>query len=135
MVRRKLDQYYPLLRATERVTYMSDIDGFHAHVYFSQETLAQATVLCENARDKFGIKMGRIHERPVGPHPVWSCQLSVGNNDFAAVIPWLAMHREGLTIFIHPNTADALADHSRYAMWMGQMLSLNLTIFTSDAAE
>jgi len=44
--------------------------GFHAHVYFDAETVEQARALCEAARDRFGVAMGRMHERPVGPHPM-----------------------------------------------------------------
>jgi len=32
-------------------------------------TLEQARVLCEAARGRFGLAMGRMHEQPVGPHP------------------------------------------------------------------
>lgn len=112
---------------------MPPIKDFHAHVYFAQETLSQATALCERVRDQFDIPMGRIHQRPVGPHPVWSCQLSVSNETFSTVIPWLSLNRDGLTIFVHPNTEDDWSDHALYAMWMGQMLPLDLSIFAARA--
>lgn len=103
------------------------VEGFHAHVYFSQETAAQARALCEAARDRFAIPMGRIHERPVGPHPCWSCQLSVPPDRIGDVATWLMLNRDGLTVFIHAETGDAIADHTRHALWMGQMLPLNLS--------
>ncbi len=52
------------------------IKDFHAHVYFDASSLARARALCEEAASRFGAKMGRVHERPVGPHPDWSCQLA-----------------------------------------------------------
>ena len=108
---------------------MSEISGFHAHVYFSEETLEQARVLCESARDKFPLKMGRMHKKPVGPHPVWSCQLAFDPEHFGNIIPWLATHRDGLVIFVHPNTGDNLLDHTTHAIWMGQILPLNVAMF------
>ncbi len=107
--------------------------GFHAHVYFSEETFEQARDLCEAASDRFAVTMGRMHKKPVGPHPVWSCQLAFAPDQFGAVIPWLALNRDGLVIFIHPETGDHLADHTRHALWMGQMLPLNLEIFEKEA--
>ena len=51
------------------------IRGFHAHVYFGPDTVEQARRLCTSRR-KFDVAMGRVHEKPVGPHPDWSCQLA-----------------------------------------------------------
>ena len=108
---------------------MSKIYAYHAHVYFNQETIDQARVLCESAKEKFSISMGRMHTKPVGPHPVWSCQLAFPAKKFADVIPWLTLNRDGLTIFIHTETGDDWLDHTKYPMWMGQILPLNLDIF------
>jgi len=52
---------------------MQRIKGYHAHVYFDASTIDQARALCEQAAQLFPLKMGRVHERPVGPHPDWSC--------------------------------------------------------------
>ena len=113
----------------------SDITGFHAHVYFDSETVEKARALCEAARDRFEIKMGRVHERNVGPHPRWSCQLAFAPEHFGAIIPWLALNRGGLTVFIHPETGDDLADHRDHALWMGEMLPLDLAIFDEGKSE
>ena len=42
--------------------------------------------------------------------------------------------RDGLTIFIHPNTGDDLADHTRHAVWMGQILPLEVAMFAKKDA-
>ncbi|MDA7948736.1 MAG: DOPA 4,5-dioxygenase family protein [Hyphomicrobiaceae bacterium] len=108
---------------------MTRISGYHAHVYFDANTLAQARTLCEEARDRFGVEMGRVHEKPVGPHPDWSCQLAFGPEKFADVVPWLALNRNGLTVFIHPETGEELNDHTEHAMWMGRIRPLDTSIF------
>ncbi len=108
--------------------------GWHAHVYFDAGSKEQARLLCEAASDRFGIAMGRMHEKPVGPHPVWSCQLAFPSPLFGTVIPWLAHNRDGLTIFIHPLGEDELADHRDHAIWMGQVLPLKVEIFEESEA-
>jgi aromatic ring-cleaving dioxygenase len=108
---------------------MSLVEGYHAHVYFDAETIEQARALCESAAAKFGIRMGRVHERPVGPHPDWSCQLAFSHEQFADVMLYLAMNRDGLVIFTHPDTGDDLADHTKHAIWMGGMRELKVEMF------
>ena len=108
---------------------MSDIQSYHAHVYFDADTVDQARALCEAARDQFVVDMGRVHEKPLGPHPMWSCPLAFAPEVFDALVPWLALNRDGLIVFTHPNTGDALKDHRDHAIWMGTGLQLNLDIF------
>ena len=107
----------------------AEVSGFHAHVYFDEHTVDQARALCEGVRDRFGITMGRVHERPVGPHPDWSCQLSVPPEKAGDVIAWLAINREGLVVFIHPETGDHLADHTKHAIWMGAIREIDTSVF------
>lgn len=108
---------------------MTDIRGYHAHVYFDESTVENARALCEHAANEFGAEMGRVHERPVGPHPMWSCQLAFRPETFDKIIPWLALNRAGLTIFTHPETGDDLKDHRDHGIWMGSMPDLDLSIF------
>lgn len=108
---------------------MQRIKGYHAHVYFDASTIDQARALCEQAAQLFDLKMGRVHERPVGPHPDWSCQLAFAPEVFAQVVPWLALNRRGLVVFLHPDTGDDLQDHTDHAIWMGAMRPLDLTGF------
>ncbi|WP_248765633.1 DOPA 4,5-dioxygenase family protein [Pseudomonas protegens] len=108
---------------------MQRIKGYHAHVYFDASTIDQARALCERAAQLFELKMGRVHERPVGPHPDWSCQLAFGPEVFAQVVPWLALNRQGLVVFLHPDTGNDLRDHTDHAIWMGAVRPLDLRGF------
>ncbi len=106
------------------------IAGYHSHVYFDAHTFEQAESLCKAAAAQFPeLIMGRMHQRPVGPHPDWSCQLSYPRDLLNDVLPWLAVHRDGLVIFTHPLSGDDLRDHRDYAIWMGAVRPLDLTIF------
>jgi aromatic ring-cleaving dioxygenase len=108
---------------------MPTISGYHAHVYFDADTVEQARALCEAARDALPVEMGRVHEKNVGPHPMWSCQLSFDADAFGQVFPWLTLNRNGLIIFTHPSTGQHLEDHRDRAIWMGACLALDLSIF------
>jgi aromatic ring-cleaving dioxygenase len=105
------------------------INGYHAHVYFDAATVGQATDLCRKAADLFGVEMGRVHERLVGPHPMFSCQLAADNEQFSHLLPWLAINRGGLIVFCHPETGEPLADHRDRGIWLGTGLDLDLSIF------
>lgn len=108
---------------------MTTIASYHAHIYFDAETLGQARTLCEAARDTLPVEMGRMHEKNVGPHPMWSCQLSFDADALGKVMPWLILNRDGLIVLIHPNTGQHLEDHRDRAVWMGACLALDLSIF------
>ncbi len=109
------------------------IANFHAHIYFDAQELEPAQRLAEAARARFGVLVGRFHVQPVGPHPRGSCQLAVATEAFGAVIPWLALNRQALTIFAHPNTGDDLADHTDHVIWLGPSETLRLEGFRRRA--
>jgi aromatic ring-cleaving dioxygenase len=103
--------------------------GYHAHVYFDSETIEQASSLCVQAGELFSLKVGRIHQKPVGPHTKWSCQIAFANKHFNLLIPWLEENRHGLSVFVHGLTGDDLRDHTDYAYWLGDSVELDLSDF------
>jgi aromatic ring-cleaving dioxygenase len=107
--------------------------AYHAHVYFDAQTVERARKLCEDAWTRFGVAMGRVHEKLVGPHPRWSCQLAFDSKQFDTLIPWLDEHRGGLTVFVHGLTGDDLEDHTTHASWLGEPAKLNLEVFRKKA--
>ena len=104
-------------------------DYYHAHVYFEQESLDFATELCEKAANLFTLKMGRVHQKPIGPHPMWSCQITFSSIDFEQFILWLEDNRQGLNVLVHALTGDNLQDHTEYAYWLGNEIELSLDLF------
>ena len=110
-----------------------DIDriaDWHAHVYFDGPTAAEAAALRTRIEERFAgrMEMGRFHERPVGPHPRSSYQVAFRPDLFAEIVPWLTLHRGGLTVLVHPNTGEALADHRDRAVWLGASEALDLSV-------
>jgi len=107
---------------------LSSIRSWHAHLYFDAASREEAWRLREAVARAFGgeVEIGRFHERPVGPHPEWSCQVSFAPERFAEVVGWLTLNRGAIDVFVHPNTADELADHRDRAIWLGHAYPLDL---------
>jgi aromatic ring-cleaving dioxygenase len=114
---------------------MATIKGYHAHVYFDAASVLRARAVCEQAAALFPLKMGRVHERPVGPHPDWSCQLAFKADLFSQVVPWLMLNRNNLVVFVHPLSGNDLVDHRDRAMWMGAVRPLDLSVLTEAPVE
>lgn len=108
---------------------MPDVRDFHVHLYFDADEVERAGALAVQLADRFSLPVGHFHTRPVGPHPRGSVQLTVEPEKFGAVASWLAIHRDGLTIFAHASTGDDRTDHTSNVIWFGQSEPLNLTIF------
>ena len=102
------------------------ITGYHAHVYYDAANKADAEVLRTDIHAQFETVLGRWHDKPVGLHPHWSYQITFEPELFPALVPWLALNRRGLNILLHPETGDAVADHSTHVMWLGESVKLNL---------
>ena len=103
--------------------------GYHAHVYFDEDSFDFAESLCHQISTRFELKVGRVHRKPVGPHPMWSCQITFASKHFDDFISWLDEHRNGLSVLVHALTGDDFKDHTEYAYWLGNKLELNLSMF------
>ena len=105
------------------------IADFHAHIYFDAPQLTEAQSLAAEVQMRFGVAVGHFHQRPVGPHPRGSVQLTVPTEKFGEVATWLAVNRAGLTIFAHASTGDDRHDHSHNVVWFGSSEPLDFSIF------
>ena len=114
--------------------------SWHSHIYFDADSHPRAEALVARMQNAFdetaSITYGRWHHRPVGPHPDFSIQLEYPHDLFADVMGFLALRRDGLTIFTHPNTgedtASELRDHRDNAIWMGAVRPLKLSLFGGE---
>lgn len=107
-----------------------DIRGYHAHVYFDAHTSQKARELRSRVSETFEVEVGRFHERNVGPHPRWSYQIAFPPELFGELVPWLARHRNGMTVLVHGLTGDDIYDHTQLAMWLGPSVELDLDALT-----
>jgi DOPA 4,5-dioxygenase len=114
------------------------IVSWHAHVYFDPATTRP---LAEHVRSevakRFRVQLGRWHPVPVGPHTGAMYQIAFDVERFAELVPWLALHREGLSVLVHPNTLRPRADHLVHALWLGTPLPIREDVLPEsiDASE
>src|SRR5262249_46569575 len=104
------------------------IKGYHAHVYYDQDTRSVAERVRAAIGARFRARLGSWHDEPVGPHPVAMYQVAFAGDEFSGLVPWLMLNREGLNILVHPLTDDSVADHTRFAAWLGAPLPLRLEV-------
>lgn len=109
-----------------------NIKNYHFHLYYELNDLEieKATSILQKLRtEKEEMPIGRIWEKPVGPHPIGSCQVTVKNEHFREMIEWFLKNRKGLSLFIHPNTGNDLADHTEHTIWLGHEFTLKTDLF------
>jgi aromatic ring-cleaving dioxygenase len=104
------------------------INGYHAHVYFDDTNVEQARALRERVSEEFDYAVGRFHEKNVGPHPRWSFQIAFKADAFGTLVPWLAVNRKGLTVFVHGLSGDDIYDHTELVLWLGESVELDLSV-------
>lgn len=107
---------------------LAQITGFHAHVYYDKTTREAAARVREGLEVRFAVRLGRWHDRPIGPHSQAMYQVAFAPELFGVLVPWLMLNREGLNILIHPETGEDLGDHRDRSLWLGEKLPLNLEI-------
>ena len=105
------------------------IQSYHFHLYYPLDQIERANSLVEKLKTIENIDIGRMWEKPVGPHPIGSCQITVYPGDFEKMSNWFLENRDGLDIFVHAVTGDDIIDHTKYVMWIGKEHKLNLQIF------
>ncbi|MFM9886390.1 MAG: DOPA 4,5-dioxygenase family protein [Burkholderiales bacterium] len=102
------------------------ITGYHAHIYYDPTTRETAARVREGLGARFDVRLGRWHDKPVGPHPISMYQVAFAVAEFPRVVPWLMVHREGLDVLVHPETGDDVIDHTDHAMWLGTKIDLDI---------
>ena len=92
---------------------INTIHGYHAHIYYRDDgERAKAATLREFLSANPDIRIGRWRDEPVGPHPIPMYQAAFPAEQFPKIVPWLMLNRNGLSVLIHPETDDDVADHA-----------------------
>ena len=101
------------------------IKSYHAHIYYDPDTKDAAARVREGLGAGFAVQLGSWHDEPVGPHLNAMYQAVFAPEDFGQIVPWLMLHREGLSVLVHPSTGDGYGDHLERSLWLGEKLKLN----------
>jgi FMN-dependent NADH-azoreductase len=101
--------------------------GYHAHIYFLDETQRErALLLREAVAQRFPAAiLGRVHAGPVAFHPAPMYQVKFAPEHLTAVLPWLHAHHAGLSVLVHPIIGDVVAAHTTEAIWIGAALEVD----------
>jgi aromatic ring-cleaving dioxygenase len=101
--------------------------GYHAHIYYDPaKTRGVAEGVCGALSEKFPVEIDGFRDTPIGPHPIANVLVIFKPDQFELVVPYLMLNRDGLDVLVHPLTLDAVEDHSRYAVWLGNPVELKL---------
>ena len=61
---------------------MTEIKGYHAHVYYNADTRKVAESLRDTIVEMFDVKPGAFSDEPIGPHPIAHSMLSFRPKSF-----------------------------------------------------
>ena len=101
------------------------VQGYHAHIYYDPANTRDAASRVRAGLTAFNVQLGSWHDAAVGPHLDAMYQVVFSPEEFGKVVPWLMLHREGLSVLVHPSTGDGYGDHLERSLWLGARLKLN----------
>lgn len=112
---------------------VSEPQPYHAHIYFEPGERAVANRLRQRLSEfrlvgEFAsvLFVGELRDEPVGPHPKAQFEVHFREDALPQVI---ALIKEtGLNALVHPLTDDDLADHTSLGQWLGEPLTLDLSV-------
>ena len=80
-------------------------------------------------KKNLSVKARKMYDSTVEPHPGPMFQITFSPETFGSIVRFLSFNRNGLSILVHPNTGELIADHFERTTWMGKSLDLDIEYF------
>jgi DOPA 4,5-dioxygenase len=112
--------------AVKAIRRVGEIASFHVHVYFDPARERETALTLRDAiAERFLVQLGRVWDRPVGPHSRAMYQVAFAPDLFGTLVPWMMLNGGGLSILVHPNTTNPRRDHLDDPLWIGTPLPVS----------
>ena len=103
---------------------------YHAHIYWENDTEKKEALSLRLTLHDNGCGLGRIKEKPIGPHPLPMYQVMYDANNKDFIENYLQQFSKKISILLHEDIGtDNKRDHTEGARWIGKKLKLNLEVF------
>lgn len=101
--------------------------NYHAHIYWSNAVQREHAMEIRTYLHNNGCALGRIWDKPIGPHPLPMYQVMYDSSIKNCVETFLYQSHHHLSILIHEDIGvDHVRDHTEGAWWIGAALDLDL---------
>ena len=106
------------------------IQIYHAHIYFALDEMVLAAQVRENIIKALPqlTYTGQLIPIAIGPHPQPMFEIHIPAGSINLAMATIDGLREGLSVLIHPVQRDELDAHTNTARWLGEKLTLNLSV-------
>lgn len=103
-----------------------EIKSYHAHVYYDNpQTKAEVEWVRAHVLEHFPhLHVGKIHESATGVHTKPMFQIKFHQADFAAIVSWLTLNHQKLSVLIHPDAKSHEVDYQEHSLWIGAALPI-----------
>ena len=110
--------------------------NYHAHIYWTDQISRAMAIGMREHLDELGCTLGPIRDRRVGPHALPMYQAEYHDLIQPDVEAFLSENADGISILLHEDTGQHLADHTTGARWIGIPLALDIDLLRRlDAGE
>ena len=98
---------------------------YHAHIYWKNPQERHTAMWLRTYLHDNGCALGRIWDKPIGPHPLPMYQVMYDDSNKACIEKYLS--NKELTVLLHEDIGDNhVRDHTEGARWIGTPLALDL---------
>jgi DOPA 4,5-dioxygenase len=98
--------------------------NYHAHIYWENDEEKIKALSLREPLIKLTCDLGRVWDRPIGPHPLPMFQAKYSDSIKQNVEDLLS--NSGLIVLLHEDTGDDIKDHTLGARWIRRSLDLNI---------